>query len=187
MKKQMAVLFLSILTGSIYAQKGRVDMIAGAELAFPTGNFSKVYQPGAGVLVKWLLTGKSGDQGSFSMGYYSFNIKDDVLNPGFAFSSRYSIVPVLFGYRRYINRFYSETQAGTGIYTLKVAAMGQKEQLTDANFTWAQSFGFIWPHFDLSVRYQQGNLKDAGVNKLTMIGVNASYRISFYKNRKTTK
>lgn len=179
------ILFFSAM--HLSAQKGRVDMIAGAEAAFPTGNFSKVYQPGGSALMKWLLTGKSGDQGSFSMGFYSFNIKDDVLNPGFDFSSRYTIIPVFFGYRRYINHFYSETQAGTGIYTIKVAALGQKEQRTDANFTWAQSFGFIWPHLDVSVRYQQGNLKDAGVNKLTMIGVNASYRISFFKNSKSIK
>lgn len=176
-------MFFSVI--HLSAQKGSVDMNIGAELALPTGNFSKVYQPGKGAVIKWLLTGKSGDQGSFSTGYYSFNIKDDVLNPGFAFSSNYTIIPVLFGYRRYINRFYSETQAGTGIYTIKVAALGQKDQRTDANFTWTQSFGYSWPHFEVSVRYQQGNLKDAGVNKLTMIGINASYRVSFFKKRNT--
>lgn len=182
---KIASTFFSILfVIHLSAQKGRIDMNIGGELALPTGNFSKVYQPGKAGMIKWLLTGKSGDQGSFSTGYYTFNIKDDVINPGFTFSSTYTIIPVLFGYRRYINRFYSETQAGTGIYTIKVAALGQQEKSTDVNFTWTQSFGYIWPHVDLSIRYQQGNLKDAGVNKLTMIGVNASYRISFLKHRK---
>jgi len=185
MKIALPFFLIFLLVNHSSAQRGRVDMIIGAELGLPTGNFSKVYRPGKGGVIKWLFTGKSGDQLNFSAGYYSFNIKEGVLNPGFVFSSNYTIIPVLFGYRRYINRFYSETQAGTGIYTINVTALGQKEQLTDVNFTWAQSFGFIWPHLDLSVRYQQGNLKDAGVNKLTMIGINGSYRISFFKKRNT--
>jgi len=174
-------------TGLFYASNGNAQnskwkIQAGLELGLPTGNFSKVYQPGKGILIKGLLSVKSGDQFTFQTSYTDFNIKNDVIDP--RYSSDYTIVPVLFGYRRYIQRFYSETQIGTGIYTIKVSGGGQSLSKSETNFTWAQTFGFNLAHFDCFAKYQQGNLKNAGVEKLTMIGVGIVYQLSFSQNKR---
>lgn len=166
------------------AQQKKWSVQAGLEFGLPTGIFSTVYQPGAGIVAKGLLSVKSGDQFTFQASYMDFNIKKDVIDS--RYSSDYTIVPVLFGYRRYIRKFYSETQIGTGIYTIKVSGGGQSLSQSDVNFTWAQTFGFNFSHWDLYAKYQQGNLKDAGVEKLTMIGLGVVYQLSFHHRTRTS-
>lgn len=177
-----------IVTGLFYgsnvnAQNSKWKIQTGLELGLPTGIFSTVYQPGKGMFIKGLLSVKSGDQFTFQTSYMDFNIKNDVIDP--RYSSDYTIVPILFGYRRYIRRFYSETQIGTGIYTINVSGGGQSLSKSETNFTWAQTFGFNFTHFDFFAKYQQGNLKDAGVEKLTMIGIGIGYQFSFSQSKRT--
>jgi len=172
MKKLCIAVYLLFGSLIVTAQESRLHLQVSPELAFPTGDFSKVVKTGLGANVKGMYLLKTKDYVTLTAGYQYFNVKTLVGGV----TSNYSIMPFLFGYRKTYKKLFFESQVGMGFYTLK--AKSTVGSVTDRNnkFTWAQSFGHDFGSLELQLRYQQGSFKD---DQVGMLALGLNYHFDF--------
>lgn len=172
MRKVILFFGLLLFIGSAgYAQKGKNQINIGPELDIPMGTFGDAFKLGFGGTVKGLFgIGKSG-QITLTTGYLSFKGKSGTTEGGYSYADqKFSILPILAGYRQNIKTFYVEPQLGVASYTSKVADF----KFTETRFTYGAGVGFSLKLVDLGVRFQ-------GHEGASMIGIRAAYNINFKK------
>src|SRR5688572_2756940 len=114
------VLFTMIAIGlfslTTLAQKGRVQIGVGAEVALPNGDFNTISKTGFGGSVKAMYGISNRGQITLTSGYQAFATKEFFKEILGADKINSSIIPVLAGYRHYFKGFYLEPQAGYGFF-----------------------------------------------------------------------
>jgi hypothetical protein len=180
MKLFIILSFICLFSTHSFSQKRSDQLLIGPELALPTGDFADVMKPAPGISVKGLLGFSDVSQFSLAAYYSRFTVKG--LPSGI--SSNLSITPVMAGFRYYLNQFFIETQAGIGFYHIKLSNSANTATNTQSNFTFAETAGYQLKRWDFTIRYQQGNLKNAGTEVLSIVGINASYNLVRHSKKK---
>jgi len=171
MKKYIFLLLLFVcIKSEIYGQRPKqFELRIVPEVSFPLGNFSQVANTGIGGSLKGSYSFKSPGHFLLSIGYQNFGIK--TLVPGV--SSRYTIIPLMLGYRHDIKRVFLESQVGAGLYRLKATNGASSATDSNVNFTYSQSIGYDFGNYELLMRYQSGSLK--GSDRLNVLGIGMNY------------
>ena len=167
-----AIAFISVLA---FSQKGTNQIGIGADVGIPTSDFGDGFGVGIGGYLKGLLGVGSAGQLTFTTGYSTFGMKDDIEDALGVEKASSSIIPLLFGYRHNFSGFYAEPQVGYGIYGAKIKIGGASESNSEGALTWAVGFGFAKNGFDAGVRYQSGH-KDG--ESTAIVGIHIGYNFS---------
>ena len=177
MKKFQMVMLAVLISVASFAQKGKNQIGAGADVTFPTGDFGYSYKNGFGGYVKALLgVGKSG-QVTFTTGYTKS--KENGSTPDW--SSTVGIAPLLAGYRHYFNNVFVEPQFGYGIYSVKVVEGDDFWTESGGAFTFAASAGIAFNNqIEISARYQSGGQQ--GLN-FGLFGLRLGYNFNLKSSK----
>ena len=167
-----AIAFISVLA---FSKKGTNQLGIVAGVGIPTSGFGGGLGGGRGGHSKGLLGVGTAGQLTFTTGYCTFGMKDDVEEALGVDKASSSIIPLLFGYRHNFSGFYAEPQVGYGIYGAKVKLGGVSESDSEGALTWAVGFGFAKNGFDAGVRYQIGH-KDG--ESTAIVGIHIGYNFS---------
>lgn len=159
--------FLSCVS---HAQKGKNQINFGPELDLPVGALGSAYKLGFGGTIKGLFgIGKSG-QITFTTGYSGYKGKSGSVD-GFDYGSqKFSIIPLLAGYRQNFKSLYVEPQLGMGIYKTKV----EDFSFSETRFTYGVGAGYSNDIVDLGLRFQSHE-------GASIIALRAAYVINFKK------
>jgi len=160
-------LFLFAFAFISKAQKGNNEVGIGAELNVLLGSYKDAYGAGFGGSVKGLYgVGKAG-QLSLTLGYSGFKGKSGTLYNG----QKFSLIPILVGYRHHFSSFYLEPQLGVTNDKTKIPGF----TFSETKFTAALNVGYLVHGFDLSIRYHtEGDV-------LSLFAVRAGYNFPLGK------
>ena len=170
----LSVLFLTAITISVAAQKGKNEIGIGAEIAFPTGPFGESFKTGFGAWAKFLFGVSTKAQISFSTGYTGFSANGS----GSEGSASVGILPLLLGYRHIISKgLYIEPQAGYGTYHAKVKIQEQSVSGSQGAFTYALGLGYVVNDVDFGIRYQNATIDGSDFSNVAIrIGYNFAFQ-----------
>lgn len=171
MKKNiLSTIFIIGIVLTVQAQRPQqFEVRVVPEVSLPLGNFSKVANTGIGGSIKGSYSFKSPGHLLVSLGYQHFGVK--TLVPGV--TSRYTIIPLMIGYRRDVKKVFLESQVGAGIYSLKATSGTASVTDSNVNFTYSQSIGYDFGNYELLIRYQAGDLKRS--DRLSVLGIGMNF------------
>jgi len=153
----------------VNAQKGNNQVGVAFDLGIPTGDFGDGFKTGFGGQIRGLLGVGTAGQVSLTTGYSSFKEKEET-----GMDEKFSILPVLVGYRHNFSGFYVEPQVGYGSYGAKATVLGTESKSSEGAFTWAAGIGYAKNGIDLGARYQSGQ-KDGSIS---LIGIHLGYNFT---------
>lgn len=142
-------------------------------LEIPLGNFAKVTSPAIGISLKGAYNLRSGDQVTIRVGYTGFGVKDLPVN----YSSTYSSVPVLVGYRLGVSKAFLEAQAGIGFYSLRLSDGTSEAKSNQTTFTYAFGGGYDFGRIELISRFQQGKFEGTNAGSISMLTLGMYYKL----------
>jgi hypothetical protein len=149
------------------AQKGNNEIGIGAELNVPLGQLGDAYSAGFGGSVKGLYGVGTAGQLTLTVGYSGFKGKSGTLYK----DQKFSLLPVLLGYRHHFSSFYVEPQVGVTTDKTKIPGF----TFSETKFTAALNVGYLIQGFDLSLRYHtEGDV-------LSLFAVRAGYNFPLGK------
>ena len=127
------------------AQKGNNQVGIAVDLGLPIGSFGDAYKLGIGGQLRGLYgVGKAG-QATLTTGYTSFKGKGSLYG-----NQKFSILPILLGYRQHFTALYVEPQLGVSTLTTKVPNF----KYSETKFTYVVGVGYTMNGVDIGVRYQ---------------------------------
>ncbi len=179
--KRICVLTIAsfLISTAGISQKGNNTIGGGGDLCFPTGQFGDFFKTGFGVYGKTMLgIGKAG-QMTFTSGYSSFKLSENL--PGATVT--FSLIPLLVGYRHNFNGVFIEPQLGYSIVGAKTISE-EEGSMTDADgfFTAAANIGYVFNRqVEVSLRYQAGGKNGSDVH---LLGLRLGYNFSLGSSKK---
>ncbi len=149
MKKLTGALIILVLLSAgqlVKSQSIKNQFQVIGEVAIPIED----YGPGLGGQLKWLCRLGPAGQLTISAGYSGFRSSDKSVG-GKRASLR--LIPFMAGYRRNIDRFFVEPQAGYGELGGRVDIGGDYARPSVGAFFWALGAGYSLKRLDVGVRY----------------------------------
>ncbi|MBX9782607.1 MAG: hypothetical protein K2X48_04850 [Chitinophagaceae bacterium] len=179
-KLLILTVLLYFFAGKITAQKKTNQINLGPEIGIRVGTGGEPYTIGVGVIGKYLHGISEAGQLSFTTGYLLFPKEDEF--SGESFKRRFSVIPVLIGYRHYFNDVYIEPQLGFGSYGEKTSGFsdGSSTSLNKTTFSYAFGAGLVRDKIDLSIRFQEGDFQ---FGNFSFFGFRVAYNISTGKKQ----
>lgn len=180
MKKFLTIAAFSFLALSTYAQKGSDYIGLAGDLAIGSGEFGDGLGAGFGVSARGLLgVGKSG-QVTLTTGFNGFSARAQLFD--IDVKTKFTIIPILLGYRHNIKGFYFEPRLGVGIYGAKVDGTLDGEDISEkdnqAAFTWAIGAGYATTKgLEIGLRYQSGQVESTN---MAIFGVHIGYNFNLH-------
>lgn len=142
-----AVLVLTISMS--FAQKGNNAINLGPDLYFPIRHFGQAYKAALGGHLKGLLGVGSSGQVSLTVGYTSF--KGKKTNTYDYSSQKFSVIPILLGYRHLFTNWFVEPQLGMGSSNIK---FNGNKILSQTKFMYSIGGGYLVNGFEISLGLQ---------------------------------
>jgi hypothetical protein len=178
MKKfQMVLLAVLLVSASSYSQKRQSQIGGGSDVTLPTGEFGNFYKTGFGGYVKALVGAGKNGQVTFTFGY----TRHKEIGGTPEWNSIASIMPLLAGYRHYINNFFVEPQMGYGIYNIKYVEFDEFWTESGGAFTFAASAGMAFSNqIEISARYQTGGQHGKSIG---VFGVRLGYNFNLKSSK----
>ena len=152
------------------AQSGNNQVGVAFDLGVPTGDLGDAVKTGFGGQVRGLLGVGTAGQVSLTVGYSGFKEKEES-----GADVKFSILPVLAGYRHNFSGFYVEPQVGYGSYAAKATIMGTESKDSEGIFTWAAGIGFAKNGVDIGARYQSASKDDFNYS---LVGIHIGYNFT---------
>ena len=157
------------------AQKGNNQVGVGVDLGIPTGDFGDAFKLGFGGYAKALLGIGTAGQVTFTTGYSSFGMKDELKDLLGVDKASTSIIPLMVGYRHNFSGFYAEPAVGYNILGAKVEEGGSSASDSEGAFAWNLGFGYVVSNFDIGARYESMH-KDG--ESQAVFGIRIGYNFS---------
>ena len=161
----LSLAILCSITYCAHAQKGNNQISIGPEVDLPAGTFGDAYKAGFGGTVKGLFGVGTSGQITFTTGYIGFKGKGESLYA----DQKFSIIPLLAGYRQNFKALYVEPLIGLASYKTKVADFSE----TETRFTYGAGIGYSGV-VDLGLRFQTHE-------GASLFALRAAYVIKFKK------
>ncbi|HLW19761.1 MAG TPA: hypothetical protein VKX33_05540 [Cyclobacteriaceae bacterium] len=150
MKKLFLLLFMGVISTSLFAQKGHNQASIGAEVGLPTGSVSNSLNLGFGGTAKGLYGVGDAGQVGFTLGFIRYGFD----GAGSGVSAGMNVIPIMPGYRHHFDNLYAEGQVGLAIVKSSFNYGGYSASASTTNASIGIGGGYLYENFDISLRYQ---------------------------------
>ncbi|MBL4679081.1 MAG: hypothetical protein JKY70_23245 [Mucilaginibacter sp.] len=167
-----------------FGQTGNTQIQVAAQATIPIGDLATSAKVGRGFAIKGLWGfGSPPQQLTLEAGNNFFALRDKYVVKNVEVS--YSNWPIYLGYRKYINKLYTESQFGLAINKLvafSTDTITASVQQSNAYFAWAGAIGYKLNDFDLEARYQNISIKNSP--DIRFISLRIAYSLPFFRKKK---